>query len=333
MTIKIINKNNTKESLNIKVQQDCKIQDTKPRKYHDDYRELPYLLSSNDNKNVKLSGTQYTILKSLAKGMYYDYCDAIDDDNVLTANDLEMAYNRFKNGENIFRIPIKNFSYSKTTAKATVIAGNGEYLSVDFETNFEKRNKGNKFPNLEYWEDNKIKDYEVWKKEKELENFLHALGHRESRNNYSVVNRIGYLGRFQLGEAALSDIGLYSKDDTIKNDWKGKWTEKALKYNINSKKGFLNNKKAQDFAIFNYIKRQWAYLKSYKLDSAIGTKINGHEITLSGLLAASHLVGVGSVKKYIESNGKIIAKDGNKVSLEEYLTKFGGYDIAYIFEE
>ena len=50
-------------------------------------------------------------------------------------------------------------------------------------------------------------------------------------------------------------------------------------------------------------------------------------ITLSGLLAGSHLVGAGAVKEFLDSSGKIVPKDGNDVPVTEYMKKFGVYHI------
>ena len=38
--------------------------------------------------------------------------------------------------------------------------------------------------------------------------FLEAIGHRESSNNYSVVNEFGYMGRYQFGRATLKGLGI-----------------------------------------------------------------------------------------------------------------------------
>jgi len=61
---------------------------------------------------------------------------------------------------------------------------------------------------------------------KDYEAFLSALGLRESSGRYDVENPWGYLGKYQMGEAALIDAGYYLQDGTAKNDWKGKWTGK-----------------------------------------------------------------------------------------------------------
>ena len=41
--------------------------------------------------------------------------------------------------------------------------------------------------------------------------FFEALGFQESSNSYNKVNRIGYLGKYQMGESVLIDLGYYKK--------------------------------------------------------------------------------------------------------------------------
>lgn len=38
--------------------------------------------------------------------------------------------------------------------------------------------------------------------------FRNAIGFKESSNRYTIVNQLGYLGRYQFGLARLSDFGL-----------------------------------------------------------------------------------------------------------------------------
>ena len=46
---------------------------------------------------------------------------------------------------------------------------------------------------------------------KNLQDFNEALGARESGGNYKSKNKYGYLGKYQVGEAALIDAGYYTK--------------------------------------------------------------------------------------------------------------------------
>lgn len=75
-------------------------------------------------------------------------------------------------------------------------------------------------------------------------------------------------------------------------------------------------------------KNKWELRKEIKKYN--GKVINGVKITESGLIAAAHLGGAGSVKRYLRSNGQRGFKDGFGTSLRSYIKKFGGYDISHI---
>ncbi len=47
---------------------------------------------------------------------------------------------------------------------------------------------------------------------KSYEAFLEALSGSESGGKYDIVNRYGYLGKYQFGEMALMDLGYYKSD-------------------------------------------------------------------------------------------------------------------------
>lgn len=179
------------------------------------------------------------------------------------------------------------------------------------------------------------------------EDFFEALGQRESSGNYTIVNRLGYLGKYQVGEAMMDDLGYYnSKDGTNKNDWKGEWTGKN---GINSKEDFLNNPKEQEIAIKEEMKLLNRRLKQANLEQYIGKEINGIPVTRSGILASSHLTGIGiseeryyeilkktgkaptniGIRTFLESNGKIGAIDGFGTKASDYLKKFAGYQTKF----
>ena len=163
---------------------------------------------------------------------------------------------------------------------------------------------------------------------KTLQQFLDDLGKRESSGNYKIVNKFGYLGKYQMGEMALVDLGYYTKSNKIyNNDWSGIFTGKD---NIFSKKDFLNASEVQEKCQIEFMKLQWRYIKNLELNIYVDKIINNIKISQSGLLAASHLVGVYNVKKYLNSDGKQIQKDGFKTSIEEYLIKFKDYDVTTI---
>lgn len=158
--------------------------------------------------------------------------------------------------------------------------------------------------------------------------YLTALSKQESSGHNTVVNGYGYLGLYQMGEAALTDAGYYKADNTPStNDWKGTWTGKN---GINSKAEFLANPATQTQAITDYNHVQWGYIVHLGLAPYVGQTIGGIVMTESGMLAGAHLVGAGGLKKFLESNGKIVPGDANKVAVTNYISLFNGYDIQAI---
>ena len=81
----------------------------------------------------------------------------------------------------------------------------------------------------------------------------------------------------------------------------------------------------QRAALKNLIKVNLIYLKDY--EHFIGDTIKGILITKSGLIAASHLGGAGSLKKFLNSNGRVNKKDILGTSIYDYLRKFNDYDL------
>ena len=155
--------------------------------------------------------------------------------------------------------------------------------------------------------------------------FLTDLAARESGGNYQIQNQYGYLGKYQMGEAALIDAGYYVKDSTQKNDWSGRWTGKD---GVVSAAQFLNTPVAQENAIRAYMDKQSAYIGYFGLDSYVGETVNGTVVTESGLLAGAHLMGVGGLRTYLSSGGAQNVTDGNGTPISSYISKFAGYSIS-----
>lgn len=163
---------------------------------------------------------------------------------------------------------------------------------------------------------------------KTLDKFYNDLGVRESGGNYSSVNKYGYVGKYQMGEAAMIDAGYYKKPSgKYNNDWSGQFTGKDGVYSLQD---FLKNKQAQENAQKAFKQAQWNQLKAIGADKYIGKEINGIKITQSGLLAAAHLKGPVAVKEYLQSDGKNIPKDAFGTSVESYMKKFEGYDVSSV---
>lgn len=159
------------------------------------------------------------------------------------------------------------------------------------------------------------------------EDFLRALGYRESGGRYNIENSYGYLGKYQMGEGALKDAGYYRGDPTRRNDWIGRWTGKD---GVWSKEDFLNNPRAQENAIREFHRKMWSYIRALGLERYIGKRVRGILITESGLLGGAHLLGAGNVKKFLSSGGGRVPRDGYGTPITEYIQKFGGYDISEI---
>jgi len=166
--------------------------------------------------------------------------------------------------------------------------------------------------------DNKLKQgkdavkQNLFKGKNEIGRFLKALASKESSSNPKSINNLGYIGKYQMGKMALQDLDL---DDTIN----------AHKFKKNPS---IFPEKAQDKAMVKLLKLNILYLGDYFNDFD-GKIIGGVKITKSGLLAGSHLVGAGAVKKFLDSNGRIVPRDGNDVPVTEYIQKFGGYQLTF----
>jgi hypothetical protein len=144
--------------------------------------------------------------------------------------------------------------------------------------------------------------------ESEFSRFIIDLGCRESGNNWLSVNRIGCFGEWQFAESTLRYLG-YKKI-----------TLKKFKANPN-----IFPREVQLEALKSLIKINLSYLIDY--EHFIGDSIKGIVITKSGMIAASHLGGAGSLKKFLSSNGRINKKDVLGTSIYDYLKKFSYYDL------
>ena len=135
----------------------------------------------------------------------------------------------------------------------------------------------------------------------ELNRFLTDVGFRESGNRYTITNKWGYMGKYQFGRSTLKGLGFKV-----------------------TKEEFLNNPQLQEEAMMALLLHNKEKLQTY-IDVFDGQTINGMYISESGILAAAHLGGQGSVKRYFK-NGKVF-KDGFGTKITAYMAQFSGYDI------
>ncbi|WP_179345316.1 peptidoglycan-binding protein LysM [Winogradskyella ursingii] len=140
---------------------------------------------------------------------------------------------------------------------------------------------------------------------KSFEGFKEALAFKESQGDYFTVNTLGYLGKYQFGAETLKLIGIYNPNQ------------------------FLYNPELQEKAfIANTERNKWILRKDIKRFE--GKVIGGIKVTESGILAAAHLAGPGTVKKYLRSFGGSNFSDAYGSTVKHYLKKFAGYDTSVI---
>ena len=132
--------------------------------------------------------------------------------------------------------------------------------------------------------------------------FLKAIGFKESGNRYDIVNRFGYMGRYQFGKRTLRGLGFKV-----------------------SKEEFLSSPVLQEKAMNALLTQNKKSLRKYigKYNNEV---VHGVLVTESGLLAAAHLGGAGSVKKWFRT-GKV-RRDGNGVAITTYMVQFQGYNLT-----
>ncbi|WP_348796946.1 peptidoglycan-binding protein LysM [Flavobacterium adhaerens] len=135
--------------------------------------------------------------------------------------------------------------------------------------------------------------------------YKEAIGFKESQGKYKKINSHGYLGKYQFGVETLKTIG------------------------INDSAAFLNSPKMQEKAFIALLSQNKWRLR-YVIEKYEGTVLNGIRITESGILAAAHLAGAGTVKKFFKHEGKRYFTDAYGTSLRSYLVRFGGYDTSFI---
>ncbi len=135
--------------------------------------------------------------------------------------------------------------------------------------------------------------------------FKEAIGFKESQGNYNKVNTLGYIGKYQFGKSTLSTIGI--KDSAR----------------------FIDSPKLQEKAFLALLSKNKWELQD-EINQYEGKLIDGVKITESGILAAAHLGGVGSVKRFLRTEGKKKCSDAYGSSVKSYMKQFAGYETSAI---
>lgn len=151
----------------------------------------------------------------------------------------------------------------------------------------------------------KYLEYNIPYLQKNFVAFKQAVAFKESQGKYTVVNTLGYLGKYQFGRTTLERLDIYNTSE------------------------FLQNPELQEKAFIALCKvNKWILRKDIK--RSVGKTINGIIITESGILAAAHLSGAGNVKNYLRSNGTDCFSDAYGTTIKSYLKKFADYDVSNI---
>ncbi len=135
--------------------------------------------------------------------------------------------------------------------------------------------------------------------------YKEAIAFKESQGKYKKINSLGYLGKYQFGTETLKTVGVHNS------------------------RQFLNSPKMQEQAFIALISKNKSELK-HIIERYEGQLVSGIRVTESGILAAAHLGGVGSVKKFFRHNGKRYLKDAYGTSIRSYMRDFGGYETSGI---
>ena len=136
--------------------------------------------------------------------------------------------------------------------------------------------------------------------------FIEHLGLIESSNQWRVINSIGCMGKYQFTTATLELLGYHGiTPERFRAD------------------PAVFPEQMQERALKDLIAHNLHYLS--KFTQYIGQVVNGVRITRAGLIAASHLGGVGGVQRFLTSGHN--ATDLNGSSVQKYLQEFSQYSV------
>jgi hypothetical protein len=138
--------------------------------------------------------------------------------------------------------------------------------------------------------------------------YKEAIAFKESQGKYKKINTLGYLGKYQFGMETLKTIGI--KDSLT----------------------FINSPRLQEKAFVALLSKNKWELKDY-IQKFEGKIVDGVKITESGILAAAHLGGAGSVKRFLDTDGKKKCKDDYGTSVSSYMRDFGNYETDRIIAD
>lgn len=155
--------------------------------------------------------------------------------------------------------------------------------------------------------------------QQQVQALMDAIAYKESgsqpggNQNYSVVNQLGYVGKYQFGAPALQTVGYVTKpvSGSVKNaDLNGEvWSGKN---GVNSLADWKSNKNnCQELAMFDLLKSNYKSLTPQVIDPS------GEPGQAGGYLATAHLLGPGGARSLKYGS---VGKDANGTTGTYYYT-------------
>ena len=139
----------------------------------------------------------------------------------------------------------------------------------------------------------------------QLDNLRQSLLNRESGGKYTSVNQIGYVGGYQLGAAALIDLGYVAAGTTNRGlNNPGSWN-----------KGLTLDKFLNDPALQDQVFQQYTQMNYNRLVKLGVVNASSPADAVAGYLATSHLLGPGGARKLAQG---VVGSDANGTTASTY---------------
>lgn len=132
---------------------------------------------------------------------------------------------------------------------------------------------------------------------KEFKNRLAEIETGNHRNAYSLVNKFGYSGKYQLSRRY---IARYARTDY---------------------RTFIDTPWVQEITMNRLCVYYLQSIDNWQWDCYVGSNINGITVTLEGLMAGYHQHPL-ALKKWLESDGEIDMTDGNRFPVSGFVKHF-----------
>ena len=146
----------------------------------------------------------------------------------------------------------------------------------------------------------------------DLTAYYGQIGKSESSSDYSAVNDLGYVGKYQMGHQALIDAG-YVKSSVTSNDQLSNPNSWTGKDGISDRATFLTNDTIQEQVMETYTESNYTAMVR---NGAITSEMSKEDV--GGMLATSHLLGATGAKNWRTSG---TGADANGTTGADYFQK------------